>query len=333
MSESAGGTLERGAFLLSIDTELAWGSVHSGGPNGRGAQYEGCRPVIDRLLQLLEEYRVRATWAIVGHLFLEGCHATDGCKHPEIVRPAYRWFPGDWFDGDPCSRLEDAPIWYGQDIIAKIAGCSVPQEIGCHTFSHVIVGDEGCSRECLRSELKACGQEAAKVGVELQSFVFPRNSVGHLDVLAEAGFVTYRGVAPSWYGRLPGKARKIGHLMDNLLPFSPPTVLPGNVDGLWNLPASYYYPQAASWWKLVPVAFRVGKAKRGLRQAAERRRIFHMWFHPFNLVTDPDGLLQGLRDILTEVSRYRDAGLLDNPTMGDMGRALGLRTKKEVTLG
>lgn len=314
--------LERGAFIISIDTELAWGSVHIGQIKRYQVQYSRCREVISRLLELMERFEIRATWAVVGHLFLDECHPVNGVKHPEIIRPGYQWFPGDWFAADPCTRLEDAPDWYGKDIVKQILTCGVPQEIGCHTFSHVQVGDPGCSRDCFESELRACRLEAEQLDLVLQSFVFPRNSVGHLEVLAEAGFVAFRGPAPNWFGRLPGMASRIGHLLDNLLSLPPLVVSPQRETGLWNLPASYYYPPTDRWWGLIPVSLRAYKVKQGLRQAAKQRSLFHMWFHAFNLASNPERLLGGLEKIFTEFCGYRQAGLLDNLTMGELARVL-----------
>jgi hypothetical protein len=91
------------------------------------------------------------------------------------------------------------------------------------------------------------------------------------------------------------------------------------------LPASYFYPPADGGWKLLPVALRVGKVKQGLRQAVRKRRIFHLWFHPFNLAGNPDGLLNGLESIFAEFSRYREAGVLENPTMGELARNLEIQ--------
>jgi len=318
-------SLERGAFIVSIDTELAWGGMHNGQFVRRQTQYQLSRRAIGQLLKLLERFNIQATWAVVGHLFLEECHVTNGVKHPEIMRPRYSWSSGDWFDADPCTNLESAHAWYGSDIVKQILDCKVHQEIGCHTFSHIIVGDPGCSRESIESELRLCCLEAERFGLVLKSFVFPRNSVGHLEMLAKAGFTVFRGPAPNWFGRLPGLASRIGHLVDNLLPISPPVVLPESKNGLWNLPASYYYPPTDRWWGIVPISLRTHKVKRGLRQAVTHRRLMHMWFHEFNLATDTERLLSGLEDIFAEVSRYREAGVLDNPTMGELAHVLQLQ--------
>ena len=315
-------SLNKGIFLLSIDTELAWGSVHGGNYAKREILFKQSRHCISRLIKLLEKYQIHATWAIVGHLFLEKCQPINGIKHPEIIRPTYSWYTNDWFDPDPCSRIEEAPFWYGRDIVEQIRNCEVSQEIGCHTFSHVRIGESGCSRECFATELHACRVEAEKLGLNLQSFVFPRNSIRYLDVLSEAGFLTYRGVPSIWYERLPGLLSRICRRLNYYLPFPPPVAPPQRENGLLNLPASLFYPVTYKWPAQILGQSRVSQAKRGLRQAVKRRLLFHLWFHPYNLAEDPDGLISDLEPIFAEVCRYREAGWLDNLTMGDLARSL-----------
>ena len=81
--------LERGVFTLSLDFELIWGTVDVRGPEPFRRTCEVEREVVlDRLLELLAEFDISATWCIVGHLFLSSCAPRDGVNHPEIVRPA-----------------------------------------------------------------------------------------------------------------------------------------------------------------------------------------------------------------------------------------------------
>jgi peptidoglycan/xylan/chitin deacetylase (PgdA/CDA1 family) len=320
-------SLDCGSFIISIDTELAWGAVHSGQFERRKKQYQLARKAVEELLALMEKYDIRATWALVGHLFLEECHPVNGEKHPEIKRPDYSWYSGDWFTNDPSSNLASEPNWYGSDIVQRILNCKVSQEIGCHTFSHVIVGDPGCTRESFESELRACRVQAEKHNLPLRSFIFPRNSINHLDTLADQGFIAYRGVENSWYSRFPGMFSRIGHLLDNFLPTAPPTVMPVQEGRLWNLPASYYFPPTDGVWRTMPAVLRTFKVKQGLREAAKRHQIMHLWFHEFNIATDKDRLLGSLEEIFTEVARLRDKGQIENPTMGEMAISLTRKMK------
>lgn len=192
----------KGVFTLSLDFELLWGTVDLHGPERfrRACEIER-EVVIDRLLDLLDEHRIPATWCILGHLFLSECRRSGGLAHPELVRPRHRWVRGDWLQHDPCSDESRAPLFYGRSLVEKIRACRTPQEIGSHSFSHAIFSDEGCTREVAASELSASVEAAKHMGLELRSFAFPRNGVGHLDLLPQFGIRSYRGPAPRWHER------------------------------------------------------------------------------------------------------------------------------------
>ena len=304
-------TLPRGVFTLSLDFELLWGTVDLFGPEGfrRACQVER-DIVIDRLLDLLVEFDVPATWFTVGHLMLGDC---DG-KHPEIVRPSHSWHQEDWFRHDPGGTEREAPEFLGRSLVEKILACPVRQEVGCHSFSHVIFGDPGCSREAAASELAASVQAAESLGLKMQSFAFPRNLVGHLDLLREHGFTAYRGPDPQWGGwdRLPVAMKRLANLWHVLVAAAPPTVVPEMTDsGLWNIPGSMVYFPAHGLRRHIPAGLRVRRAVKGLTAAARQRRIFHLWFHPTNLADQTEEMFCGLRGILEQVRRLRERGELD----------------------
>jgi len=307
--------LDTGVFTISLDFELIWGTLDLFGPEKfrRACELERS-VVIDRLLDLFVEFEVSATWCIVGHLFLDRCDLKDGLKHPEIVRPAHGWHTGDWFDHDPCSNYEAAGIFYGRDLVDKIRDCPAPQEIGSHSFSHVIFGDEGCSRATAESELAECVRLAREQGITLRSFAFPRNVVGHLDVLREYGFACYRGAEPNWYERpgFPESLRRLFRLADVLRVARPPVVLP-EVDGsgLLNIPGSAVYFPMHGMRRYLPLSLRTGRAMKGLDAAARARRVFHLWFHPTNLPNPEDemeAMFAGLRRILERAAELRERG-------------------------
>jgi hypothetical protein len=325
--------MKRGTFLLSIDTELAWGGIHNQQFHHRRSMFEITREIITRLLALHEKYEIHSTWAVVGHLFLDRCKPVDGVKHPELVRPDYSWFSGDWFQYDPCTSMTADPFWYGPDIVEEILKCRTPQEIGCHGFSHVITGDPGCSRECFDSELKACQEVATLWGINLKSFVYPRNSIGHVDVLAENGYTNFRGVvSSSWRQGLPWPMRKAVSGMDNVFPVPPLVAAPQESSGIWDLPGTCFYLHRDGWARNVPISLRVQKAKIGVKQAISSKSIFHLWFHPFNIASDPNGLLDGLESIFKEVAEFREQGLLDNPTMEGLAGELDVLTAERKAI-
>ena len=323
MSQHTKLPLDQGIFMISLDTELAWGTFDKMGHMRYRTDLERVRGVITAILELFTRLDVSATWDCVGHLFLDHCQPINGIKHPQLVRPAQTPFGGDWFKYDPATDAKRAPAWYGKDIVEQILSVQPAQEIGCHTFSHVVITDGNCSRDCLASELLACQELADQMKIVLRSFVFPRNKEGYHDLLAKHGFTTYRGPAPLWYVSWPGPIRKMAYLLDHWLALPPPVVSPHwHEAGLWDLPASYYYVHRHGWGKLLPIGLRVVKATRGLERAARKRKIFHLWCHPFNIASDPDHLLRGLEAILRHFCTFREQHLLVNMTMGQLAEKL-----------
>ncbi len=310
---------ERGVFTLSLDFELIWGTLDLYGTEGfrRACEIERS-VVVDRLLELLTEYEISATWCVLGHLLLDRCEPVNGRPHPEIVRPRHAWVRGDWLAPDPGGTEESSPLFLGKSLVEKIRACRVPQEIGCHSFSHVVFGDPGCSTETAESEVVACLEAGRNMGLEFRSFAFPRNRIGHLDVLRRHGFCVFRGPGPRWYEQDESNAfARLAHLWDVVLAVAPPTVLPErDPSGLWNLPGSMIYFPSHGIRKWIPVSRRVRRAVKGLESAARDRRVFHLWFHPTNLADRTEAMVDGLRTIFERAAELRAQGALAIVPMG-----------------
>lgn len=314
-------SLRRGAFVLSLDFELIWGTMDRHGPEGFRAACERERSqVFGSLLALLEEFAIPATWCVLGHLMLDSCAPVNGRKHPEIVRPTHAWHRGDWFANDPCTDEEHDPVFYGRSLVERLLDARVEQEIGCHGFSHVIFGDRGCSRETAASEIRACVDVARALGITPRSFAFPRNRVGHLDVLREQGFSCFRGPEPTWHmgGRAAGGVSRAGHLADVVSARTPPVVLPRQVHGLIDIPASMLYFPMHGVRRRIPVSRRVSRALKGVDRAAREHCVMHLWFHPTNLADETEAMLGGLRTVFSDVARRRERAELDVLSMGEL---------------
>jgi len=314
--------LNRGVFTISLDFEMIWGTQDLFGPERfrRACEIErAC--VIDRLLALLVEYELPATWFVVGHLLLDHCCAGSGMKHPEIVRPSHSWTSKDWFEHDPGGCEQDGSLFLGRSLVEKILRCPVPQEIGCHSFSHVVFGDPGCSRATAVSEVAACVRLASAMGIILRSFAFPRNKVGHLDVLREYGFAYYRGPEPearilrSW----PDGARRLANLLRVIAASEPPVSLPQKMDcGLWMVPGSMVYLPMHGLRRYIPVRRRVKRTIKGLDAAVRHKRSFHLWLHPTNLADQMERMFDGLRSVAEYACLLREQSKLDILPMGSI---------------
>jgi peptidoglycan/xylan/chitin deacetylase (PgdA/CDA1 family) len=310
---------QRGTMVVSLDLELCWGRFDKVPVPMLEADASEERIQIKRLLALLDRYEIPATWAIVGHLMLAGCSRHAGAAHTDVMpRPDYSWFPKDWYVHDPCTSAIQSPGWYAPDILEWIRATRVRHEIASHSFAHIYYGDPECSATAARADLTAAVAAASQHDVPLRSFVFPRNQVGHLDVLRAQGIRAYRGADPTRFRRTKGALYKTLSFLDQLLGLPPKAVRAEEVmPGLWNIPGNHFYMARNGLRKMIPMASRVWKGKQGIRQAIRTGGVYHLWFHPFNLNADADAMLSGLEQLFAYARRLREQGVLDIFTMDD----------------
>lgn len=325
----------KGTFLLSVDVELAWGLVVRGEITEKHLKpVRGVREIIDPLLKIIGDYKIPVSWAIVGHLFLDQCECR-GRPHPEMPRPDYSWFRGDWYKYDPCSNLESDPLWYGKDVVEKIIDfankSSAEQDVCCHSFSHPIFGFSGCSEKLAEAEIDKSLEVMKKSEIIPKVFVFPLGSVGHLNVLKKKGFVVFRGGIPELVQRYANFGNPVEKFFRRYFSFgleflsyflflSPPVVVPRQVlHGLWEVPGSMGFNKK----RKVPMSLVVSKAKRGIERAIKEKRCFHLFTHLHNFGADSAALLREFEKILAFADEKRREGKLNLTTMKGYASDIG----------
>lgn len=323
-------TQKRGTMVVSLDFELAWGRFDKVPIPVLKAEASEERLRIIRLLDLMDHYQIPATWATVGHLMLESCQRDgNGQAHPEVSPHArYSWLPYDWFKHDPCVHASKAPGWYAPDVVEWIQRTRVQHEIGSHSFGHIYFGDPECSLAMADADLNAAVKVASHNGLVLHSFVFPRNQIGHLEALKKAGFSCYRGADHRTIRAGNPVFMRGLHFVDQLLGLPPQRVkAEETLPGLWNIPGNHFLMPREGMRKLIPMASQVLKAKRGLKRAVQAGELYHLWFHPNNLIADQDAMFDGLSEIFSYASRLREEGRLEILTMGEYARQLEAQKK------
>lgn len=295
-----------GSVVISLDAELAWG-FHGRDPLPV-ARLRRARDAWRHLCDLFDRLELPATWAVVGHLFLEECESV----HPD--HPA---------GGQCCETPAEAAdeLWFAGGLVDRIRNADVDHEVGGHSFTHVRFDRPGVSRSDAAREVRSSRTAMRDRGVAPTSFVFPVNRIRYRELLAEHGFDCYRGRR----SEQPGRVRKLaGALLGR---GAPPLVEP-SVDryGLVNVPASLYLYGFEGLPGSVVDRVRgdpvVSAAKRGLERAARTDGVLHLWFHPHNAIRVP--AFQRLRAILSHVARRRDRGEVRVETMHDVAtRATG----------
>lgn len=299
-----------GAVTISLDAELAWG-FHDREqlPTERIRQ---ARQSWLTVLDLFEERSIPATWAIVGHLFLDGCDGTHA-DHP---------IGEGWFDRDPGGEHRPDSAWFGRDLIDAVRDNRIEHDIGSHAFSHVEFGDAETTDDIAAAELERSVAAADAYGIDLESFVFPRNSVGHRKLLAEYGFSCYRGRAPGrWYD--DATVGSLGKLATFALGTSGPPIVDPVLDeyGLVNVPASMYLFTFEGPAKRAVEAVSSDPVVRQVELGLERLRggsdgLLHLWLHPNNIITERDR--RRLRRIVSTIAEYRDRYGIGVETMANV---------------
>ena len=267
--------MPKGTFCISIDTELLWGrwNINYQDFEPRAAKV---RNIIKDLLTIFDKYDIPATWAIVGSLYLS-----------------------------PTQKEKETDLWRAPDIITQIKN-QKNQEIACHSFTHPEFTE--LNHEEAENEIINCIKLAKRQNIKLESFVFPKNIISHLQILQKYHFLTYRG-----------RDRRNWELF--ALSY-PPVYEPIQKNGLINIPGSMYFVSGRGPRKFIPGKLRVLKAKMGLNRAIREKKIFHLWFHPIDLADEPTKLLGALESIFSYAAKQREKGTLEIKTMSKIAHEL-----------
>ena len=229
-----------------------------------------------------------------------------GPAHPEIVRPTHAWSRGDWFADDPGGEEATAPLFFARSLIEKIRACPVPQEIGGHSFSHVIYGDPGCSRAAAESDLDALVAAASgnrPLAAELLLPAQPRRPPGRAGARAASRSSARRSPAgTSRRARRSCGASAIWRTSCSRA-VRPRCSRGARRTASSSVPGSMIYFPMHGLRRFLPVAVRVRRARKGLAEAVRERGVFHLWTHPTNLADETEAMFGGLRAILQEVAR------------------------------
>jgi peptidoglycan/xylan/chitin deacetylase (PgdA/CDA1 family) len=287
--------MRKGAVTISIDLELAWGVWDILTPADLALAEAAERPICAALLELFDRHQVAATWALVAALL---------DRKSAEARP-----------GSPA-------CWHAPDIVERIVRASAGHEIGSHGGRHIYFADIASAEA--RDDLAFAADQHRANGLPFTSFVFPRNAVGHLDALAEAGLRTFRGPDVGWTGAARRAGRRIGqavNLADKMLPIPPSAVTASRRGGLIDIPGSMLLLGRNGPRRFVLPAVTRAKLHLGLERAQRTGATFHLWFHPSNFYFRRAEQLDTLAWFLARAADAAGRGQIEIRTMGAYARA------------
>lgn len=313
MNESSNNT---GYFIFSLDTELGTGYFDYDEIRNRIFSADGSRERenIARILELLEEFQITATWAVVGHIFYEHCEECEIC-------PILEW-KGKYQSYEDAYKTRH-PLWYGADVVDMLLNQKMKHEIAFHGYSHKPFNT--LSREEAEIEIREFIRVASRKGIHAKSVVFPRNKVGHLDLFEKYGFTNYRSEES-----LPLLTRNkyiVGRMaknLDHILGISTPPVhdlkdfAGGNMVNLISTQHVFGFSRDTDLllekWGFPTL--RVRRIVRAVRKAAAQKKVAHIWVHPEEFRSE--GAFSKLRYIFESVAEEVAAGRMKTISMVDM---------------
>jgi len=287
----------KGKLTISIDLELAWGFWDILTPEILRLSESSERPICDTLLELFDRYAIPATWAVVAAM---------------LDRSSARGRPGN------------EASWYAPAIIERILAARTHHEIGSHGGRHVYY-DRMAAPEA-EEDLAYVKEVHRANGLALESFVYPRNAAGHLDLLAQAGVRVFRGPDAGWVGIADGwptAARMFVTFADKILPLPPPPVRAQARGALVDIQGSMLLPGRDGARRFILPAVSRAKLAMGLARARRNGETFHFWFHPCNFYYRREEQFATLAWFLERAANEANRGRIEICTMGSYAAGVG----------
>ena len=248
------------------------------------------RLICATLIELFDRYEVPATWGIVAAL---------------LDKDSAKFRPGS------------KACWYAPDIVDRVVHAKVAHEIGSHGGKHVQF-DEITASEA-QEDLDFAHEVHRANALPFKSFIFPRDSIGHLDALAHAGLRTFRGPAVGWFqmarrvGRIAGRT---ANFADKFLPIPPSPVTAAKYGALVNIPGSMLLLGRNGARRFILPTVSRAKLRMGLARAQRTGDIFHLWFHPSNFYYQRHDQFATLAWFLDHAANEVGRGSIEVRTMG-----------------
>jgi peptidoglycan/xylan/chitin deacetylase (PgdA/CDA1 family) len=246
-------------MIISIDFELDWGYTDQDNPLSEDEVSTG----LDSLIALLNKHKIKSTWAIVGQLF------TNKRKEDNSKRRLH------WIT----KNLKE------NDLI----------EIASHTYNHIFC--EEMSKELIEEDFSLMKNITKNNTIDFKSIVFPRNqySTANLNLIKKNSYTHYRSVLEKWYLKT-NKYSEESKIKRNLIRIF--EMLPFNRDAIIGSKNELISISDSRFFRFYPPSF-LGKIiskiylivlKYELRQCIKRGNLYHIWFHPHNIIKKPNGL-------------------------------------------
>ncbi len=317
-----------GKFVISLDFEIYWGVRDAVELQDYKSNLLGVQTVIPLLLKMFKTYNIGASFATVGFLFFDS--KKDLLKNIPSELPQYQNAKLSPYNGhfEYIGEDENAdPFHFASHMVAQIIAAK--QEIGSHTFSHYYCLEKGQTPEAFKADLICAKAVAQKKGLELKSFVFPRNQYNkdYLKICKEMGFTSFRGNERSWlfssqsFG--PGFfLRRPFRLLDSYINFSGHncySLEEMKKGDLINIPSSRFLRPYSKKFKVLE-KWRLKRIKDSMTFAAKKGLVYHLWWHPHNFGVNISNNFSFLEKILLHYTQLKKEYGFESVNMNELSK-------------
>ena len=263
-------------FILSFDCEGKWGmaddpAMASKNPIG----YNSLVKAYSRIFEILENYEVPATFALVG-LFAGGYEEYVESRNLLLEsKPHNSWLqiPEQSFS----AGITDG--WFYPELVENIRSKGM-HEIASHSYSHLPLHNIDVTKNSFTTELNLVQQWSVNNSIEIDTFIFPRNQIQYQDALNDLGYLGYRQCDlqnAAYANRIKilqdeCNIRKKSDAHSTLV--EPVAIPPGTFLNWRNGPR-----------RAIPKQLTLKRWSNVLRHAAATGGVAHLWLHPHNLIT------------------------------------------------
>jgi peptidoglycan/xylan/chitin deacetylase (PgdA/CDA1 family) len=323
----------QGIFTISLDFELHWGVFDKRDRQAREACYKNTLRAVPQMLELFAKYDVHVTLATVGSLFAANKQEWETFRpsiEPDYAvekYSAYKWIRQNGMESQ-YQWAHFAPEEVA--MILKYPG----QELATHTFSHYYCLEQQREQLAFDADLKAAVTAAKKFNAPMRSLVFPRNQFNpeYLKICYDNGIKAVRSNPSGWFWAPAtdggsGFLRRVFRTADAYIqvgkvrtsyPLNSIKVVAGEP---LQLPASRFL---RPWSPKSELAnkMRLRRSCQEIRIAAQRKEVYHLWWHPENFGDYPDQNLKSLEVLLQQYKKCREKYGMTSWNMGEYDKHL-----------
>ena len=320
-------TNNNGYLIISLDFELLWGVFDLVNPEEKQTYFKNTRKVIPKILNLFEQYDIKATWAIVGMLFHENWKDWEN-NFPEQLPEYENLALSAYSFGETIKSFNFEEMVFAPDLIQKIKE-TTGQEIGTHTYSHYYCLEENQNLLQFEKDLEKAIEIARSMNIELKSLVFPRNQLKeeYLSVCHSLGITNVRSNPSNWYWHDTASNSlftKIARTGDAYVPLGNKSYNLNDLRCEKNMPIEH---KASRF--LRPMEgnsllrkLKLQRIKGEMTKAAKNKEVYHLWWHPHNFGDRPQDSLNDLKTLLLHFNLLQKQYNFRSSNMNEIGELL-----------